>query len=320
MSSKLDHSIVASLAAISFAIGWTVFVYHLVKTAHVSQEEGHWINVARNEAYGLCYNGCNDCYDVISIEDACFMTRKVTVPGVDCDANNIWAWADRYPLECLVAVGNIYKHNAVWWKKFWLSSLWLLNALSVVIYKLVYSILELFSVNKEYHLVHGRRRNSSTPLLSTFMVSFLAVTLLPSSTAYRCMHEAPVYNQHFINAEGSLYGQIHGWLSNCYDESFSCGEICSTATSDGKKSCDTTWCSQPRLDKPPSYYVDSAAHRVMSCGFQLTRTVPGWVDKRIANPRIEGELWVKVSVNQFNNSDGLLQQVQCLYDIVAPPQ
>ncbi|KAF2463306.1 uncharacterized protein BDR25DRAFT_384625 [Lindgomyces ingoldianus] len=321
MSSSRDRfsCVIASLMAISSIISWTLFVNHLVKTAHVSQGADYWVDLARHQTYSLCYNGCNDCLDVDRIEGACLMTRKVNIPGVDCDASKIWTWADRYPLECLVAVGNIYKDKALWWKKFWLGTLWLLNTLSVVVYKVVYAILDPILDKAQYRPVQRPRRNSSTPLLTAFTVSILAVTMLPSVSAYRCTQMSPAYDQHFINADGSLYGVIHGWLSNCYDESYSCGESCSTAISDGRKSCDPIWCSLPRLDKPTSYYVDSAAHRVMSCGFQLTKTIPGLVDKRIANPRIEGKLWVKVSVNHFNGSDGVFEQVQCLYEMVEPP-
>ena len=48
--------------------------------------------------------------------------------------------------------------------------------------------------------------------------------------------------------------------------------------------------------------------------------VPVVVDKRVANPRIEGKLWVKVAVNRFNGSEGIDQKVQCLYDIVEAPR
>jgi hypothetical protein len=312
-------SIIALLIAVSSIIGWTLFVNHLVKTARISQGADHWVDIARHQTYDLCYNGCNDCLDVDRIENACLMTRKVTIPGMDCDASKIWTWADRYPLDCLVAVGNIYKYNALWWKKFWLGALWLLNLLSVGVYMVVYAISESVFDKARRHPVRPRRRNSTTPLLNAFAVSLLAVAMLPPVAAYRCTQMGPTYDQHFINEDGSLYGVIHGWLSNCYDESYSCGESCSTTTSDGRTSCDPTWCSQPRLDKPPSNYVDHAAHRVMSCDFRLTRTVPGVVNKRIANPRIEGKLWVKVSVNHFNGSDGVFEQVQCLYDMVEPP-
>ena len=321
MSSSRDRSshIIASLVAISFIVGWTLFVNHLVNIAHVSQGADYWVDLARRQTYDVCYNGCNDCLDVDRIEDACLMTKKVNVLGVDCDASKIWTWADRYPLECLVAVGNIYRRNALWWKKFWLRALWLLNALSVGVYIIVYTTSATILGKAQPRPVHRRRRNSATPLLTTLTVSILAVAMFPSVAAYRCTGMGAAYDQHFTNADGSLYGVIHGWLSNCYDESYSCGESCSTAVSSEKKSCDPIWCSQPRLDKPPSYYVDHAAHRVMSCGFRLINTVPGLVDKRIANPRIEGKLWVKVSVNHFNGSDGVFEQVQCLYGMVEPP-
>jgi hypothetical protein len=40
---------------------------------------------------------------------------------------------------------------------------------------------------------------------------------------------------------------------------------------------------------------------------------------RIANPRIEGKLWVKVAVNRFNGSEGVEPKLKCLYNIIDAP-
>jgi hypothetical protein len=66
----------------------------------------------------------------------------------------------------------------------------------------------------------------------------------------------------------------------------------------------------------PADFIRPAAPYVTGCGFKLVDIVSGVVDRRIANPRIEGKLWVKVAVNRFNGSDGVEEQVKCLYDMV----
>src|SRR5206468_2781727 len=121
------------------AISWILYVKHLVDTAQVPQTAEHWIETARTQAYGLCYDGCYDCLNVGSIEEACRMTTKTNLSGVICDASKMWTWADRYPIECLQAVGEIYKADALSRKKFWLSALYLLTFLSAPLGLLAYS-------------------------------------------------------------------------------------------------------------------------------------------------------------------------------------
>lgn len=308
-------ALVASSAAILFIVVWALFINHLVTNAHITEGLDHWVNMARDEAYGVCYDGCNDCLDVESIAAACQMTRKVNISGVVCDASKMWTWADRYPLECLISVGEIYRSDALWWKRFWLRSLYILSLAAWPIFLVMYSATEKLS---KLRTVERRRGiGIRTPLLNAATISILAlVSVVPSVGAYRCTYMNPAHNQHFASADGTLYGVIHGWLSDCYDQSSSCGESCSTPSSSGKETCSPIWCSQPQINQPPRYFVNAAARRIRECGFRMVDAIPGIVDKRIANPRIEGTLWVKVSVNQFNGTGGLLEQVRCLYDIV----
>jgi len=126
------------------------------------------------------------------------------------------------------------------------------------------------------------------------------------------------YNQLFANADDTLYGVIHGWLSNCYNVPYSCGESCTTSS--GRTSCSAIECTETRTDKAPRDFVRAAVRHVAECGFRLVDVVPGVVDRRIANPRIEGKLWVKVAVNQFNGSEVVEEQVRCLYDMVEAPR
>jgi hypothetical protein len=117
-----------TIAGIIVAIFWGRFVSQLISTAHSSHSPNHWIHLARTQAYGLCYDGCGDsCLYPSIIADACYMTTKVNLSSSNliCDASKIWFWAERYPIPCLEAVGQIYKANALWWRKFWLRALYI---------------------------------------------------------------------------------------------------------------------------------------------------------------------------------------------------
>ncbi|EKD18387.1 hypothetical protein MBM_03380 [Drepanopeziza brunnea f. sp. 'multigermtubi' MB_m1] len=48
---------------------------------------------------------------------ACQKTASAVVSGVDCNGARMWNCLDRYPTECLEALGNIYKSEALAAKK-----------------------------------------------------------------------------------------------------------------------------------------------------------------------------------------------------------
>jgi hypothetical protein len=314
------------------AIGWIVFVTHLLCTAQVSQSPEHWSQIARISAYDRCYNGCYDCINVDSIEEACRMTTKATVSGLVCDASKMWTWADRYPTECLEAIGEIYKANALWWKKLKLCALYLLTILSLPLGILANDAMPPArqatpspSANRQQRL--AARRNtpkvtSTTPLLLTTVLLVLA--LCAPTSAFACTNHHPAHNQLFASEDNTLYGIIHGWLSNCYEHAYSCGESCATAEGDkspaAATSCSAISCTETRTDRAPADFVKAVVPKVQACGFRLVDYVSVVVDMRIANPRIEGKLWVKVSVNRFNGLDRVDDRVGCLYDMIDAPQ
>lgn len=118
---------------------------------------------------------------------------------------------------------------------------------------------------------------------------------------------------------------MHAWLSECYEETYSCGETCSSATTsllfpDERRVCDTLYCTRPRAVKTPRDFALAAFNHAQTCGFRRVDVVPGVVDRRIANWRIEGELRVKIAVNRFNGTDAertfVEDGVRCLFGIV----
>ncbi|KAJ9138298.1 hypothetical protein NKR19_g7889 [Coniochaeta hoffmannii] len=335
-------ALAALTASISLATVWILYVNHLVNTATIPGNDQHWVERARVEAYGVCYDGCNDCLDVGKIEAACRMTATVQLSSVVCDASRMWFWADRYPTECLQAVGGIYKEQDLSWKRWKLRSLYFLAAVTLAPAFAIYKAAD-WSVKWRQHHYQGRarhrhrdgpRESASTPLLRATTVSTALVSMLLFSTSvqgYACANWHPVHNQPFVSTtDPSLFGNIHGWLSDCYIERYACGgggERCGSSSSDddddkGGTTCTTTthWCDRERADASPGDFVRGAAGLVSRCGFKMVDIVPGVVDRRIANPRIEGELWVKVSVNRFNGSEGGVDgQVLCLSEIVEWP-
>jgi hypothetical protein len=319
------------LAWISLTIAWILYVNHLVDTATIPGSDRHWIERARHEAYGVCYDGCNDCLDIGRIEEACRITSIVQIQGVTCDASRMWFWADRYPNECLEAVGGIYKEKDLKRKRFKLRFSYILATLTVLAGFAIYKATDRFIERRarqqrraRYRHRDGPRASATTPLLRATTVSTTLVTMLLCASlvdGYACRNWHPVHNQPLESEiDPTLFGNIHGWLSDCYTERYACGEKCD---SDQRSSttCTTEWCSRERADASPVDFVRRAAKLVTGCGFKMVDIVPGIVDKRIANPRIERDLWVKVSVNRFNGSgSGVVDaQVLCLSEVAKWP-
>ena len=221
-------------------------------------------------------------------------------------------------------MGEIFKANALWWKKFWLRALYILVPVFGVLASLAtFLTIEWVRFGDRRPRITVRRFEVGirTPLLPHAMVAVLALSLLSTpAAAYPCPNYYPPYNRLFANADGTLYGVIHGWLSDCYDESYTCGESCTTSPANGGVSCSPISCTRPEPSKFPSDFVNKAAWRVEKCGFRFVDAVPGVVDKRVPNPKIEGAMWVKISVNAFNSTDiggeGLDKGVKCLYEMI----
>lgn len=307
-------------------------VQYLIQNAEVSESPDFWIQAARVKAYGACYDGCHDCIDVEFAEKACRITTKVNVTGVICDANKMWNWAERYPIECLSAVGDIYKADALWRLK------WKYRAqLLLVVFTVPAGILGYFATDGLLQWIvanwctatrikpiiprrrspHRRikRSGSSTALLGSAAIASMAGT----AHAYPCTTYNPAHNQFFASPDHKLYGVVHGWLSNCYTYTYSCGEACPSNYNGGSRNgCRTVYCEGTDTSATPIDYVLAASKRVSACGFELVDSVPGVIGARIANPRIERDLWVKVSVNRFNLTDHTEPSIMCLYNMVQP--
>jgi hypothetical protein len=142
-------------------------------------------------------------------------------------------------------------------------------------------------------------------------------SLVGPAQGYACYGHGSDANQYFTNTNQTFYGVVHGWVSDCYDQSYVCGQSCSSSNSGSGStmSCTPIWCTEVEVDRTPRDYVTTAAAKVASCGFSLVSGVPNDPTVRIANALIERNLWVKVSVNALNITNSTDPSIVCLHNI-----
>lgn len=164
------------------------------------------------------------------------------------------------------------------------------------------------------------------------LTGFLAIFGHSSTArAYACTREV-AFNQYFsvsaTPAKGAaLSGVIHGWLSDCKDKEDckqSCHKSCKTVK--GKTKC-TDNCTKKchkktTTERTPQSFVDAVAPKVKACGFKLVDGLGGKggnaaAKYRVANPRIERDMWVQIKVTGFNvtDPDKTDDAVLCLYGL-----
>jgi hypothetical protein len=324
-------------------------VQHLIAAASVDPNPNTWIQAAQTQAYDACYLGCSDCGNPSYAYDACAKTAQANVTGIICDGNRMWNWKDRYPPECLAAVGEILKADALAAQQQTYRNQLAIIILTVlggvvggwITYKLWKRCTErrprIAEVTREgasksrfFRVSPWRTKGAKekAPRAGKGRVKMLwAISLglfARKASAYACTGYNPAYNQYFVNSDGTIFGLVHGWLSDCYDQrvcSTSCSTTCSKGSSGGSSSCSqscTTSCiTVTYSDKAPQAFVNDIMPKVKACGFQPADAVGGVVDTRIANWGIERNWWVKISVNGYNitKSTDTDVMILCLHDI-----
>ena len=170
-----------------------------------------------------------------------------------------------------------------------------------------------------------KRRN----LLFRFGV-FLLTPFCPS-LAFPCTGYGDSVTKYFVNPNRTIFGAVHGWLSDCYTYTV-CTPVCSQSCRSGScgvggifgtgGSCCTTSCYDPCTtytwyDKAPAEYVVRILPNITACGFALADAVEGDVNLRVANAGIEENWWVKISVNAYNITKATEtdRQIWCLHDL-----
>jgi hypothetical protein len=336
--------------AVLIGAGITVFttfalvrhVQHEIANAKVSSDPGEWIQIARTDAYDACYYGCNDCYDTSWAYNSCKMTARANVTGVICDGNLMWNWAKRYPVECVKAVGEIYKAEALRKLKQTYR-----NQLAVIILTVLAGIIggvitcKIWSCTAARCQARARSRPSSGPSKyqaagkepspppyfpprvrgggrsagRIALINTAFASIVSRSRAFPCTGYGPIADQYFTNVNKTLYGVVHGWFSDCYHYTCHCITFCSgTGRNGGVGSCSTTCSTCTASHAAPIRYVNAILGHVKACGFELVGAVDGDVNMRVANPLIEKKWWVKISVNKFNVTDVTDPSIFCLHD------
>jgi hypothetical protein len=147
------------------------------------------------------------------------------------------------------------------------------------------------------------------------LITTAFASIVSRSRAYPCTGHGPIADQYFINANKTLYGVVHGWLSDCYDYTCGCTTFCWGMGGDScGRSCSTTCSTCTASNTAPIKYVNAILGHVKACGFELMDVVDGDVNMRVANPLIEKKWWVKISVNKFNLTDVTDPSIFCLHD------
>ena len=88
---RLSHALLlgsAITAGTTYAL--VKHVQHLIANAQVSSDPAVWIQKARDDGYGACCNGCDDCHDVSFAYNACEKTSRAIVPGINCNGTSKW--------------------------------------------------------------------------------------------------------------------------------------------------------------------------------------------------------------------------------------
>jgi hypothetical protein len=314
-------------------------VQHKIANAKVNSDPKEWMHMARTKAYDACYYGCNDCHDTDWAYKACKMTARANVTGVICDGNMMWNWAARYPTECLKAVGEFYKAEALGKLKQTYR-----NQLAVIILTVLAGIIGAFVTGKIWSCIAARcqararsRPSGGPPRYQAAgeeqspppyspprmrgggrsagriaLITTAFASILSRSHAYPCTGYNPTANQYFTNANKTLYGVVHGWFSDCYD--YTCGCTTSCYIIQASMLCSTTCSTCTASNAAPIEYVNATLGHIKACGFELVDALDGDVNMRVANPLIEKKWWVKISVNKFNLTDVTDPSIFCLHD------
>jgi hypothetical protein len=314
------------------------WVQHLIATAKVNAEPVVWMQEARTKAYDACYYGCSDCSDTWWAYNACNMTSRAIVPGMTCDGNKMWNWKERYPLECLHAVGEFYKADALKrLKKSYRNRLAIIILTilagfigAVIVYmlwkKAATSLKEKARIARENSLVWPTKKYplpdvdekaSPTPRGGRFnrklvFLGGLAALSSSKANAYACTGYDNKVNKYFINTNKTMFGVVHGYLADCYDYTCNCFTTCSGGS---MPSCTTSCSICTQVATGTASYVKRVMPKVESCGFTVVDAVEGDVNFRVASALIEKNWWVKISVNTYNLTDETDPSVMCLHAI-----
>ncbi|KAK4109668.1 hypothetical protein N656DRAFT_782909 [Canariomyces notabilis] len=238
-------------------------VQHQIENASVDNDPAKWASAARKQAYDACYYGCIDCNDPSYAYNACQMTARAEVQGVLCDGTKMWNWAakDRYPEQCLAAVGRILMGEQLervkqsYRNQLGIIALTVLAGIvggvltyilwrRVTMSKVQREAARARNRNRPFSVLHpgtwgpqlrrgggsGARNRTVRLNLKSLLTTVAAVFgAAKPAKGYACTGRAPAWNQYFVSANSSaptISGVVHGWFSNCISNRV-CSQVCS---------------------------------------------------------------------------------------------
>lgn len=145
--------------------------------------------------------------------------------------------------------------------------------------------------------------------------------LFGKTNAWFCNDNVTI--RHFTNADSTIFGDVHGWLSECYKYECNCRKICTPGAIDegriilhrGPESCVRTCDTCTGVKTGSLEYVDRIKPKVALCGFRFVDVTVGDAWWRVANAMIEENWLVTISVNTYNVTQETAQEVLCLHAI-----
>ncbi|KAI1498709.1 hypothetical protein F5X99DRAFT_392378 [Biscogniauxia marginata] len=308
-------------------------VIHLVENAKVSSDPHVWMQESRTSDYDPCYLGCDDCADPSFAYNACVRTSEIHIKdlSVVCDARRIWNWIDRYPAECLLARGEYYREAALEGLKQSYR-----NQLAVISLTVLAGIFGAWVVCRVWTAITAKNRRRAEEMIRNWpgwrnnrvrvratnrfgalLASLLAFCGRPAA-AYPCVGHGQPHDVYFANVNRTVFANVHGWIGNCYDTT-RCTPMCTPVCDKNGCTmvCTTSCVIYTHTEKEPWWYVDNITPRVTRCGFEVVHSPDVSTNLRVANPGIEKNWWVKISVNGYNVTDPLETDpsVICLHDI-----
>ncbi|KAI1484639.1 hypothetical protein F5X96DRAFT_663483 [Biscogniauxia mediterranea] len=308
-------------------------ITRLVSEAKVSSDPQFWMQEAKTKDYDSCYLGCSDCKDPNFAYDACIRTSEIRLQSSNtiCDGRKIWNWADRYPQECLQVRGEAYRLQALADIKEGYRGeyvILLLTVLAGIVGAWVtYRVWQIITAGNKKRAEEMQRnwpgwrdnrvRVRARNRIGLVVGAFLALFGRPAA-AYPCFGHDNSHDAYFANANRTVFVQAHGWLSNCYDWTgctVHCEKVC------GKNGCGLL-CKTPcptftTINRVPEDYVENIASEIMGCGFEPVDSPGEPTQLRLANPGIEKNWWVRLSVNGYNvtTPEETNPEIMCLHDI-----
>ncbi|TPX10040.1 uncharacterized protein E0L32_001237 [Thyridium curvatum] len=309
-------------------------VNHLVATAKVDGNPAKWSNQAVQEAYDPCYLGCRDgsCEtDVTFAQRACARTGESHL-GEACNGKHMWNWQERYPAHCLDAVGAIFRDKALADNKASKSRLMGLTVLILIgafgVGWLIFHFLRRAIAKR--HAARAAARSQRRTVSGRgkgrwrkWSAVLLAVFGRPAQS-YPCTQHAPIERRNFANHNNTIRGAVYGALSDCEDSS-DCHPDCRTKCHWSfikfrtvcHWECEDVCVTGTRVTRDARSYVASVMQNVYNCGFREEWYLENGLLTRIANPGIESNHWVTISVDGFNVTSPNVTDpaVVCLYNI-----